>query len=172
VRVYQFRHIRVVGQMDRSPEHRGSAHTANGIRTRVTAVRGRRPSPLDDGGLDRASRLAKQTTPAPTEGSTAPLGPHARRRSPRRGAGRARRGPGSRACVCRRARSQPFSTRCSETGRKGAPRSPGRGAGESGRRSSVGRARYDRSTTVNDTILARRPAHGPILQLIPLLKSD
>jgi hypothetical protein len=25
--------------------------TANGIRTRVTAVRGRRPSPLDDGGV-------------------------------------------------------------------------------------------------------------------------
>jgi hypothetical protein len=30
---------------------RASSSTANGIRTRVTAVRGRRPSPLDDGGL-------------------------------------------------------------------------------------------------------------------------
>ena len=40
-------------------------HTANGIRTRVTAVRGRRPSPLDDGGLYAGSRLAKhQARPA------------------------------------------------------------------------------------------------------------
>jgi hypothetical protein len=30
---------------------RASSNTANGIRTRVTAVRGRRPSPLDDGGV-------------------------------------------------------------------------------------------------------------------------
>jgi hypothetical protein len=34
-------------------------NTANGIRTRVTAVRGRRPSPLDDGGMEARPRLAK-----------------------------------------------------------------------------------------------------------------
>ena len=31
--------------------------TPNGIRTRVTAVKGRRPRPLDDGGLDYLAGL-------------------------------------------------------------------------------------------------------------------
>ena len=38
--------------------HRGFS-TANGIRTRVTAVRGRRPSPLDDGGSRCAIEASK-----------------------------------------------------------------------------------------------------------------
>src|SRR4051812_5137563 len=36
-----------------------SASTATGIRTPVSAVRGRRPSPLDDSGADRLRRVAK-----------------------------------------------------------------------------------------------------------------
>ena len=40
------------------------------------------------------------------------------------------------------------------------------------RRASVGRSRYDRSITVNDTYLTRRPSRGPILQPIPARKSD
>ena len=37
----------------KAPHLQGSASTATGIRTPVSAVRGRRPSPLDDGGLER-----------------------------------------------------------------------------------------------------------------------
>ena len=43
----------------------GFRDTANGIRTRVTAVRGRRPSPLDDGGSCEMSRLAKEAATEP-----------------------------------------------------------------------------------------------------------
>jgi hypothetical protein len=61
-------------------------NTANGIRTRVTAVRGRRPSPLDDGGLvprTAFSRLSKgrhradpRTGPAqPASGAISSLSP-------------------------------------------------------------------------------------------------
>src|SRR4051812_25377559 len=43
----------------RTPARRaGFASTATGIRTPVSAVRGRRPSPLDDGGRNPASLAA------------------------------------------------------------------------------------------------------------------
>src|SRR5262245_53773303 len=43
----------------RNPLHRaGFGSTATGIRTPVSAVRGRRPSPLDDGGWMRQAILA------------------------------------------------------------------------------------------------------------------
>src|ERR1700744_5113426 len=40
--------------------HLATASTATGIRTRVTAVRGRRPSPLDDSGARYLTRVAIQ----------------------------------------------------------------------------------------------------------------
>ncbi len=51
-------------------------HTANGIRTRVTAVRGRRPSPLDDGGAGEieASRAASLLSGSRRGGSGRPVG--------------------------------------------------------------------------------------------------
>jgi hypothetical protein len=41
-------------------------YTANGIRTRVTAVRGRRPSPLDDGG-PVSPRGIEASKPSPSD---------------------------------------------------------------------------------------------------------
>jgi hypothetical protein len=43
-------------------------HTANGIRTRVTAVRGRRPSPLDDGGQYERFEASKAMPHIPAGG--------------------------------------------------------------------------------------------------------
>jgi hypothetical protein len=55
------------------PGSRGHRSTATGIRTRVSAMRGRRPSPLDDSGANRsAPRLAKPAR-------LVPLGARARR---------------------------------------------------------------------------------------------
>src|SRR5271165_3631629 len=45
-----------------APQTRGQTSTATGIRTRVSAMRGRRPSPLDDSGAQwLESRLAKRS---------------------------------------------------------------------------------------------------------------
>jgi hypothetical protein len=41
------------------------ASTATGIRTRVSAMRGRRPSPLDDSGAETRPRLAKRAVAGP-----------------------------------------------------------------------------------------------------------
>ena len=52
------------------------ASTATGIRTRVSAMRGRRPSPLDDSGAQSAgSRLAKRPEPVPRCLTTVLAGP-------------------------------------------------------------------------------------------------
>ena len=38
----------------------GLLRTPNGIRTRATAVKGRRPRPLDDGGLDLVTKFNRE----------------------------------------------------------------------------------------------------------------
>ena len=52
----------------KAPGFRGPrGSTATGIRTRVSAMRGRRPSPLDDSGAGTAApRLAKRRAPIPS----------------------------------------------------------------------------------------------------------
>jgi hypothetical protein len=46
----------------KSPAVQGWGSTATGIRTRVSAVRGRRPSPLDDSGRDAGGRRDRTPT--------------------------------------------------------------------------------------------------------------
>src|ERR1700737_3021526 len=50
--------VEVVRAVYRSTSRAGFRSTATGIRTPVSAVRGRRPSPLDDSGVEARSRLA------------------------------------------------------------------------------------------------------------------
>jgi hypothetical protein len=53
---------RAAPETRKAPYPRGASSTATGIRTRVSAMRGRRPSPLDDSGAQSAaSRLAKRS---------------------------------------------------------------------------------------------------------------
>jgi hypothetical protein len=48
----------------RALDRRASSHTATGIRTRVSAMRGRRPSPLDDSGaLSTGAEASKSARP-------------------------------------------------------------------------------------------------------------
>ena len=67
--------VRRPRHLSRMPLSSGRAvkpsHTATGIRTRVSAMRGRRPSPLDDSGENRCPEASKAGGPSPRDPATA-----------------------------------------------------------------------------------------------------
>jgi hypothetical protein len=71
-RANQLRHRALISCVYCSLRHCRRARTPNGIRTRATAVKGRRPRPLDDGG--QSPNHSGGTRNATTVGSHASLG--------------------------------------------------------------------------------------------------